>query len=81
MDDPRTGPKTDADERRNPPEFDDPTPPEGLVAGDHTQDDFFDAVSGLDSPATVGEITDLAGHGVNTARKYLEWSERTGIVT
>jgi hypothetical protein len=81
MDDPRTELKADTDKRRDPPEFDDLVPPEELVAGDRTRDDFFDAVLGLGSPATVGEIADLAGHGVDAAREYLEWFERMGIVT
>jgi hypothetical protein len=69
MEDPRPGPKADADERRDAPDFDDLVPPEELVSGDRTRDDFFDAVPGLDSPATVGEIADLAGHGVDAARE------------
>lgn len=81
MEDPRSELKADADERRNAPDFDDLVPPEELVSGDRTRDDFFDAVLGLDSPATVGEIADLAGHGVDAAREYLEWFERMGIVT
>jgi len=80
MDDPRTELKADADERRDAPEFDDLVTPEELVSGDRTRDDFFDAVLGLDSPATAGELADLAGHGVDAAREYLEWFERMGIV-
>jgi hypothetical protein len=81
MDDPRPELKADADERRDAPNFDDFVPPEELVSGDRTRDDFFDAVLGLDSPATAGEVADLAGHGVDAAREYLEWFERMGIVT
>jgi len=81
MEDPRPEQKADADERRDPPDFDDLAPPEELVSGDRTRDDFFDAVLGLDSPATAGEIADFAGHGVDAAREYLEWFERMGIVT
>ncbi|MFC7018812.1 MULTISPECIES: DUF7342 family protein [Haloarcula] len=81
MDDPRTELKADSDERRDAPEFDDLVPPEELVSGDRTRDDFFDAVLGLDSPATAGEVADLAGHGVDAAREYLAWFERMGIVT
>jgi len=81
MDDPRTELKADTDERRDAPEFDDLVTPEELVSGDRTRDDFFDAVLGLASPATAGEIADLAGHGVDAAREYLAWFERMGIVT
>lgn len=81
MEHPRPELKTDADERRDAPDFDEFVPPEELVSGDRTRDDFFDAVLGLDSPATAGEVADLAGHGVDAAREYLEWFERMGIVT
>lgn len=80
MEEPRSDLKADADERRDMPDFDDLVPPENLVAGDRTRDDFFDAVLGLDGPTTVGEVADLAGHGVDAAREYLEWFERMGIV-
>lgn len=69
-----------ADERAEGPDFDALTPPDDLVRGERTRDDFFDAVLGLDSPATAGEVADLAGHGVDAAREYLEWFERMGIV-
>lgn len=81
MEDPRPELKADADERRDAPNFDDLVPPEELVSGGRTRDDFFDAVLGLDSPATAGEVADLAGHGVDAAREYLEWFEGMGIVT
>lgn len=81
MEKPRPELKADIDERREIPNFDELIPPEELVAGDRTRDDFFDAVLGLDSPATTGEVADLAGHGVDAAREYLEWFERMGIVT
>jgi len=81
MDDPRTELTADSDERRDAPEFDDLVPPDELVSGGRTRDDFFDAVLGLNSPETAGEIADLAGHGVDAAREYLEWFERMGIVT
>lgn len=63
------------------PAFDELTPPADLVSGGRTRDDFFDAVLGLDSPATVSEVATLAGHGTDAAREYLEWFERMGIVT
>ncbi|MFQ3293186.1 MAG: hypothetical protein ACI9TI_001768 [Natronomonas sp.] len=81
MKDPRPELKADADERRDAPDFDELAPPEELVSGNRTRDDFFDAVLGLDSPATANEVADLAGHGVDAAREYLEWFERMGIVT
>jgi hypothetical protein len=81
MEDPRPELKADADERRDAPDFDDLVPPDELVSGERTRDDFFDAVLGLNSPATAGEIADFAGHGVDAAREYLEWFERMGIVT
>ncbi|SDQ60574.1 DUF7342 family protein [Natronobacterium texcoconense] len=69
------------DERAESPDFDALTDPEELVSGNRTRDDFFDAVLGLDSPATVSEVADRAGRGVDAAREYLEWFERMGIVT
>ena len=81
MDEPREELKTDDDERAEAPDFDALSPPAEVVRGGRTRDDFFDAVLGLDSPATAGEVADLAGHGVDAAREYLEWFERLGIVT
>lgn len=73
--------KATDDERDDPPAFDSLTPPEDLVRGDRTRDDFLDAVLGLNGPTTVGDVADRAGHGVDAAREYLEWFERMGIVT
>ncbi len=70
-----------AEEQVDPPEFDALTPPAELVRGERTRDDFFDAVLGLDSPATAGDVAERADHGVDAAREYLEWFERLGIVT
>ena len=52
-----------------------------MVRADRTRDDFFDAVLALDSPATANDVAELAGHGVDSAREYLDWFERMGIVT
>lgn len=79
MEEPREGVRADADER--PPDFDALTPPDETVRGDRTRDDFFDAVLALDTPATVDEVADVAGHGVDAAREYLAWFERMGVVT
>lgn len=81
MDEPRSDLQADADERADPPAFDALTPPDELVRGKRTRDDFFDAVLGLDTPATAGEVAERAGHGVDAAREYLEWFEGMGIVT
>ncbi|WP_136717349.1 DUF7342 family protein [Halorientalis salina] len=81
MEEPRSELKADAAERGESPDFDTLAPPADLVRGDRTRDDFFDAVLGLDSPATASEVADLAGHGVDAAREYLDWFERMGIVT
>lgn len=81
MKDPRPELKPDDAERRDTPDFDGLVDPAELVSGDRTRDDFFDAVLGLDGPATTGDIADLAGHGVDAAREYLTWFERMGIVT
>ena len=81
MEEPRSELKASADERAEKPDFDALTPPEDLVSGNRTRDDFFDAVLGLDSPATASEVAEIAGHGVDAAREYLEWFERMGIVT
>ena len=80
MEDPHPELRADADECRDAPDFDDLVPPEEVVSGDRTRDDFFDAVLGLDNPATASEVADRAGHGVDAAREYLEWFERMGIV-
>ena len=81
MEEPREELKADADERAEAPDFEALTPPGELVRGDRTRDDFFDAVLALDSPATAKEVAELAGHGVDAAREYLDWFERMGIVT
>lgn len=79
MEEPREDITAEADER--PPDFDALTAPDELVRGERTRDDFFDAVLALDTPATVEEVADLAGHGADAAREYLRWFERMGIVT
>jgi predicted ArsR family transcriptional regulator len=79
MEQPQASIRADSDER--PPAFDDLVPIDDLVAGERTRDDFFDAVLGLDSPATASEVADRAGVGVDAAREYLAWFERLGVVT
>lgn len=81
MEEPSPDIKQDSERGDSPPDFGDLTPPEEAVRGDRTRDDFFDAVLGLDEPATPGEVAELAGRGVDAAREYLEWFERLGIVT
>lgn len=81
MDPPREERRATAAERATPPEFDALTPPDELVRGDRTRDDFFDAVLTLDAPATAREVAEIAGHGTDAAREYLAWFERMGIVT
>jgi len=81
MEEPRPDRRADTEERDVPPAFDALTDPSDLVRGDRTRDDFLDAVLGLTEPATVSEVADLAGHGVDAAREYLTWFERMGIVT
>lgn len=81
MDEPREERQADAAEQASPPDFDALTPPEDLVRGDRTRDDFLDAVLTLDQPATAGEVAELAGRGADAAREYLTWFERMGIVT
>lgn len=81
MDEPRAALTADADEQADAPDFDALTSPAEFVEGDRTRDDFFDAVLALDSPTTAKDVAELAGHGVDAAREYLEWFERMGIVT
>jgi hypothetical protein len=81
MEEPRDELKADADERAEAPDFEALIPPKELVRGERTRDDFFDAVLELDSPTTASDVAELAGHGVDAAREYLEWFERMGIVT
>jgi hypothetical protein len=81
MDEPDPELKANTDERAESPNFDALMPLEELVRGDRTRDDFFDAVLALDSPATASEVADLAGHGVDAAREYIEWFDRMGIIT
>lgn len=70
-----------AEDAEQAPDFDESTSPESLVRGERTRDDFFDAVRGLDEPATVEAIAELAGHGTDAAREYLDWFDRMGVVT
>jgi hypothetical protein len=81
MDEPREELRAGVEERTEAPDFDALTPPAEVVRGGRTRDDFLDAVLGLDSPATASDVADLAGHGVDAAREYLQWFERMGIVT
>jgi len=70
MDEPRSELKASVDNQAI-PDFDALTAPEEIVSGGRTRDDFFDAVLGLDNPATAKEVADLAGRGVDAAREYL----------
>jgi len=79
MEQPQSSMQADSDEQ--PLDFDALAPVDDLVAGERTRDDFFDAVLGLDTPATASEVAERAGHGVDAAREYLAWFERLGIVT
>jgi hypothetical protein len=81
MKEPRPEEKSDVDETEAPPDFESLTALDEVVRGERTRDDFFDAVLGLDTPATASEVAELAGRGVDAAREYLEWFERLGIVT
>lgn len=72
--------KPDPDTAVEVPDLDALTSPDELVRGERTRDDFFDAVLGLDEPATVEAVADLAGHGPDAAREYLRWFERIGVV-
>jgi predicted ArsR family transcriptional regulator len=80
MDDPDADLRADAAEHTDPPDFDALTDPTDLVRGERTRDDFFDAILALDEPATVDEVAELAGHGPDAAREYLDWFERMGMV-
>jgi len=81
MEDPGDELTVDPDGRAEAPEFEALIPPEDLVRGERTRDDFLDAVLALEGPATASDVADLAGHGVDAAREYLDWFERMGIVT
>ena len=70
-----------SEDGRDAPDFDALTPPEDVVRGERTRDDFFDAVLGLDEPATASDVAELAGRGVDAAREYLDWFQQLGIVT
>lgn len=80
MEEPREELRADAEERADAPGFDALTDPADLVRGERTRDDFLDAVLGLAEPATVSEVAERAGHGVDAAREYLEWFEEMGVV-
>ncbi|GGL36157.1 hypothetical protein GCM10009037_19620 [Halarchaeum grantii] len=81
MKEPRDELKADSVERQDAPDFDALTPPEDVVRGGRTRDDFFDAILTLGSPTSVEGVAERAGHGVDAAREYLEWFERMGVVT
>lgn len=81
MEEPREELKPNSNERKDAPDFDALTPPDDVVRGERTRDDFFDAVLALDHPATADEVAGLAGHGVDAAREYLTWFDRMGVVT
>ena len=81
MEEPSSEITTESEEHEDVPDFDSLTSPKDVVRSERTRDDFFDAALGLDEPAPVSEIADLAGRGVDAAREYLEWFEQLGIVT
>jgi hypothetical protein len=81
MEEPSADVKQDDGRGDGPPDFGALTPPDEVVRGNRTRDDFFDAVLGLDEPAPASEVAELAGRGVDAAREYLEWFERLGVVT
>lgn len=80
MDDPSEDLRADPEERSEAPDFDALASPAEVVRGGRTRDDFLDAVLGLGAPSTVDEVAELAGHGTDAAREYLEWFEQMGIV-
>lgn len=81
MKEPREDLKAEGAAEDDLPDFEALTPPEELVRGERTRDDFFDAVLQLDEPTTVDDVATLADHGSDAAREYLDWFERMGIVT
>ena len=81
MEEPGPEIESSSEEESGAPDFDSLTSPEDVVRGERTRDDFFDAVLGLDEPATASEVAELAGRGVDAAREYLEWFQQLGIVT
>ena len=81
MEEPAPEITSNSEEGSDAPDFDTLTPPENVVRGERTRDDFFDAVLGLDEPATASDVAELAGRGVDAAREYLDWFQQLGIVT
>jgi predicted transcriptional regulator len=81
MDEPREELKASRAEREDAPDFESLSPPEDVVRGERTRDDFFDAVLTLERPTTAEEVAERADHGVDAAREYLLWFERMGVVT
>ena len=49
--------ESSSEEESGAPDFDSLTSPEDVVRGERTRDDFFDAVLGLDEPATASGRT------------------------
>lgn len=80
MENPRPDRTADPERDGEPPDFESLTAPKDVVRGERTRDDFFDAVLGLNEPATASDVAELAGRGVDAAREYLEWFEDLGIV-
>lgn len=69
-----------ADDAENAPDFDAFEPPEDLLAGDRTRDDFFSVALQLREPTQVAAIAERAGRGVDAAREYMRWFETMGLV-
>jgi predicted ArsR family transcriptional regulator len=62
------------------PDFDAWESPEGLLKGGPTRERMLDVVLQLREPAKVSDIAERADCDTETARDYLEWFTRMGVV-
>ena len=68
----------DGDE--TPPDLDEIESPEALLKDGPIRERLLDVIAGLRTPTKVSEVADLADCDTGTARDYLEWFDKMGMV-
>lgn len=70
-----------ADSTVEPPDFSTLDEPNGIVQTGRTRDQIYTTVLQLNEPATVAEIAERAGPGVDATREYVRWFADLGLVS
>jgi len=70
-----------ADSTVKPPDFSTLDEPNDIVQTGRTRDQIYTTVLQLNEPATVAEIAERAGPGVDATREYVRWFADLGLVS